>query len=153
TGPGACVVRLRNEAAVNAAFVPAPAPPAPPAAIAPVPSPDRRAPVVSGLRVLPRAFRATRAPSGRPARGARLRFRLSERATVRVSIARVVRGREHRVGALRAVPAGPGAVTLHLTGRIRGRALRPGRYRVLVSATDRSGNRARARRAGFTIRH
>ncbi|TMM04712.1 MAG: hypothetical protein E6G10_04410 [Actinobacteria bacterium] len=151
TGQGACVVRMRGDAGVSAVFLPAPA--APPAAVAPAPSRgDHRAPVISAVRVLPRAFRATRSPSGRRPRGGRLRFRLSERATVRMTIVRIVRGRERRVGTLRAVPAGPGAVTLRLTGRVRGRALRPGRYRVVVAATDPAGNRARTRRAGFSIR-
>ncbi|HEY3021764.1 MAG TPA: 6-bladed beta-propeller, partial [Solirubrobacteraceae bacterium] len=112
TGQGDCVVRLRDAAVVSAVFVAAPGPP--PVA-APVPAPDRRAPVISGARVLPRAFRATRSPSGRRPRGARLRFRLSERATARVAIVRVAGGRERRIGTLRTVPAGPGTVALRLT--------------------------------------
>jgi hypothetical protein len=141
--------------------VPPPAPP--PAATPSVAAPstpttpaarpaDRRRPVLSALRVLPRAFRATRSPSGRGGRGARLAFTVSEPARVRLTLVRVVRGREVRIGALPAVTAVRERLTVRLTGRLHGRAVKPGRYRVVLVATDQSGNRSVARRAGFTIR-
>lgn len=40
---------------------------------------------------------------------------------------------------------------LRFTGRIGRRALRPGRYRLLVRATDAAGNRSKLRRRGFRV--
>jgi len=137
-------VPLPPPAPPAAAPTPAPAPPAPAATPR---APSRRRLVLGAVRILPSAFRATRSPSGRAPRGARIRFRLSGRATVHVRIVRLVGRRERPVATLRAVPAGPGVVTLRLTGRVHGRALRAGRYRVVVGA-----GRASPRRAGFRIR-
>lgn len=45
----------------------------------------------------------------------------------------------------------PGANRIALTGRIGRRALRPGRYRLRVTATDAAGNRSRTRTRTFRI--
>ncbi|HEX5619470.1 MAG TPA: hypothetical protein VFX51_13685 [Solirubrobacteraceae bacterium] len=75
------------------------------------------------------------------ARRARIRFRLSEPATVRL----VVRRRGAR------------ARTVTVTGRagansVRVRLRAHGRYRVTAVATDAAGNRSAARRIGFRVR-
>jgi hypothetical protein len=44
-----------------------------------------------------------------------------------------------------------GSNSFRFTGRLRGRALRPGRYRLVAVATDGAGNRSPARRTGFRI--
>jgi DNA-binding beta-propeller fold protein YncE len=145
------VQRLVDPDAPPPAAPAAPAP-APVVATAPARRVDHRRPVLSLLRVLPRAFRATRAPSGRGGHGARLAFTVSERARVRLTVVRVAGGRERRVGALPAVTAARGRLAVRLTGRLHGRAVRPGHYRVVLVATDPAGNRSVARRVGFTIR-
>ena len=94
-----------------------------------------------------------------------MRYTLSERATVTFAIARARPGRRVagrcrrptranrgrrrctrfvKVGRTirRASPAGPS--TLRFTGRIGRRALRPGRHRMAVAATDAAGNRSTA---------
>jgi hypothetical protein len=126
----------------------------------PVLSPlDDVAPRVAGLRVRPARFRAARAAKprvsggARAKTGARLRFGLSERATVRIGVER----RRPRAGwvRLRHGPAprmrAAGRVRIPFSGRIGRRALRPGRYRVAVRAIDVSGNRSRVARARFRI--
>jgi hypothetical protein len=100
---------------------------------APYPPPDVTRPVVRRFRL---------------AHG-RFRFRLSERANVRITIRR--RG-GRRVGALVRPHrhAGPGAIAFN--GRVRGHMLRPGRYVAAITATDRAGNRSRRRAVRFTVR-
>jgi hypothetical protein len=48
-------------------------------------------------------------------------------------------------------PALAGTNRRRFTGRLRGRALPPGRYRLYVKAQDASGRSSRARRAQFRI--
>jgi hypothetical protein len=153
---------------------PAPAPPAAPgagAASTPASAADREAPEVRRLDVLPHAFLALGAgPSMARSRGATVRYRLSEPAKVRFTVERLVRKRTGhcRTEAGRAVTSKhcrrfkrrPGSFThegakdsnkFRFTGRLEGRKLRPGRYRLRASATDPAGNRGRTIRARFRI--
>jgi len=129
-------------------------------------------PVVTGLRVSLSAFRAARsgptiaAPSLRAA--ARVSYTLDAPASVRLTVQRAARGRKAggrclpraagdrggpactlfvavRGSFTRVRPAGADRFTF--TGRIAGRALAPGRYRIVAtpSAGGRSGRPARAR--------
>ena len=97
---------------------------------------DCTAPRISGLRV--RRIRRSRRY--------RLRARLSERARVRIVIARRKRGRWRTVRSL-SRRARKGVNRFRL-GRLR----RKGRYRIRVRATDASGNRSRRRAVRFRIR-
>ena len=122
------------------------------------PGADATAPVLSPLALARRKLGA-------------VRFTLSERATVALRIERAGPGR--RAGGRCRAPsarnrAKPRCTRLHrlrpilthegvqgpnrvpLRGRL-GRALRPGRYRLVVTATDAAGNRSDARRATFRI--
>ena len=82
-------------------------------------------------------------------RGATMRFRLSEAATVRVAVARRVRGRLRRAGTLvRSAPGGQN--TLAVTG-FRRRPLRRGSYRATITATDCDGLRSRSRHSQFVV--
>lgn len=135
---------------------------------------DRTAPEVRGLALRPVRFAVTgrRAAAGRPKPrvGSAFLFRLSEAATVDVTIVRVIRGirrkgrcvvRPARVRGERCertVPAGrlrlagaAGANTVPFSGRIAGKALRPADYRVTVTSTDAAGNDSPPVRAGFTV--
>jgi hypothetical protein len=117
---------------------PAPAAPAPPPAVAP----DRTAPVISALKLVPRRFR----------RRATFRFSLSEAANVRVTISRRSRGRARyrRLGGFeQAGQAGPNR--RRFRGRLRGRRLGPGTFRAGLRAVDAAGNRSRVSRITFRI--
>jgi hypothetical protein len=108
----------------------------------------------------------------RSRRGARLDFRLSEAAKVRYQIERPRSGR--RVGGACRKPTSRnrgarkctrykalrGAVSrsyragrnrARVTGRLRNRALKPGRYSLALRASDRAGNRSKVRRMSFVI--
>jgi streptogramin lyase len=170
SGADACVLRMDGNRSVGADFEPLPdlGPTAAPAARRPAP------PAITGLRVSPRAFRAARSGSAIAAarRGATVRFRISAAAVVSFTIQRAATGRRvgtRCVAARRSVPrarrctryaflrgrsrraARQGANRVRLTGRLSGRRLRPGRYRLVLAATTTAGARSRTHRAGFRV--
>jgi hypothetical protein len=92
------------------------------------------------------------APAFRVARGTRVRFGLSEAASVRFTIRRRSGGRA--IGSfVRSAGAGPNSVRFSGRLRVRGRtqSLAPGRYRMTLVATDAAGNRSLARRVSFRV--
>lgn len=107
----------------------------------PPPPRDVTKPGVRRLRMTDRRFRPGR-------RATTFRFVLSESADVRIVIRR--RG-GRRVGAISRADRPAGANRIGFTGRFRGRALRPGRYLALLTATDAAGNRSATKRTGFRI--
>jgi DNA-binding beta-propeller fold protein YncE len=132
---------------------------------------DAIRPVISGFRASSRTI-ATSAGAIAAARrkGVRFRFRLSESARVRIAIERARAGRRKggrcvapakaRKSAKRCTrwtrlttlrdKANPGPTSVPFSGKVRGRALRVGRYRAKATATDPVGNSSRARKAGFS---
>jgi hypothetical protein len=92
---------------------------------------DLIAPVLSRPSLSRKRFAVGR----KPKRGTVLRFSLSEPARVKIRV-RHARGSLARAKAV-------GAGKLRFSGRIGGKALRPGRHRMLVTATDAAGNRSR----------
>jgi plastocyanin len=118
---------------------PPPPPPPPPLSEQPFPN-DAGAP--SGFEVADAlAPRLTRLAARSWHGGARLRFRLDEPAVVRVRVLRA------RVTVKRAR-----VMLLRGKRRLTIRHLRPGAYRLVISARDLSGNRSRTRRARVTVR-
>lgn len=138
---------------------------------------DRRAPVVTRLRMARRRFAVSRRSTAviargvKPPQGSAFRFTLSERSTVIVRIDRAtsgrrvgkrcvaptrrVRGRRActrfvRAGTLtRSLPSGPRSIAF--SGRIGRRALQVGSYRAVVTAVDAARNVSRARTVTFEI--
>jgi hypothetical protein len=156
---------------------PVPAPPgAPPAAPGPVV--DTTPPGLTRVSLTRKRFRVAgvrvRALPGRrlaPA-GSVLRLRLSESARVRLVFERRAKGRRvnrrclaptraraKRPNCVRFIRAGvltrptlaAGARRIPITGKVGRRALRPGAYRLSVTAVDAAGNRSAVRRVNFTI--
>ena len=153
-------------------------PPSPP----PGPAADTTAPAVSRVSVTRRRFAVGSKPTARDSRttarkkraprGTAFRFRLSERATVRIALQRALPGRvvggrcrpatrrlRTRRRCTRYVSAGTlvrrrlgsGARKVTFSGRVGRRALRLGAHRAAISATDTAGNRSQPRRIGFRI--
>jgi hypothetical protein len=117
---------------------------------------DKVAPVLTGARLSRLRFRVARAATPLAAavpRGTVLRFRSSEAGRLRIAIQRVrpaQRPRLRRVGTLtRRIAAGSGRV--RLSGRIGRRALRPGSYRLRLTAVDAAGNRSVPRVLRFRV--
>jgi subtilisin-like proprotein convertase family protein len=108
---------------------------------------DRQAPVIGRISVVPAAFAIGH---GRTARGTTIRFSLSEPASVSLKIQRKTGQRFVTAGTLRHAGRA-GANRVRFTGRIRRRALRRGRYRLIVGAIDAAGNRATAPPRPFRI--
>ena len=126
--------------------------------VPPPPEPDTRRPVASLLRVSPAAFRAA-ATARRGARrraGTRISYALDEAARVTFTVKRIVTRVVRKRTRTRYVPvrgsfadAGEaGGNTIRFSGRMAGRRLKPGRYRLValpVDAADNIGNAALAR--------
>lgn len=146
--------------------------PLPPAEQPPTSGPqlDTFAPILGRLRLEPRRFRASRRAKGKPT--ARIRFRLSESATVRLRIERVLPGRRaagrcrrparklrrarpckryRGVGTLVRRNLAAGANALGFNGWIGRRQLKPGGFRAVGAATDAAGNRSRPHSADFRV--
>ena len=113
---------------------------------------DQVAPVLSDTRLTRRRFRIARAATAVAAvvrRGTVLTFRSSEAATLRITIHRT-QPRLRPAGRLtRRIAAGTGRV--RFTGRIGRRALRPGSYRLRLTAIDAAGNRSVPRVLRFRV--
>jgi hypothetical protein len=111
-------------------------------------TPDTQSPLVTGLSLSRRTFAVGRATTATAAvaRGTRLRYQLSEAATV---VVRIFRGRRSAGKLTRHGAAGSNVV--RFSGRIGRRALLPGRYRAVVTATDAAGNKSLPRRVRFRI--
>ena len=120
------------------------------------PALDTQAPLIGGFRATPSLFAVARAGTplaARTPRGTRFRYTLSEPAKVTLKIQRALAGRPTRyrtVGTLSRTGAS-GANSTKFSGRLRKRALRPGRYRVRITATDTAGNRSARPTTRFRI--
>ena len=119
---------------------------------------DTMAPVVRGFNATRTVFTVARASTPLAARapgGTRLRYILSERARVTVAIKRAVRRGGHvrlRTVASLTRDGAQGANTIRFSGRIGRRALRPGRYRAVIRATDAAGNRSQPRTVRLRVK-
>jgi hypothetical protein len=108
----------------------------------------------------------------RTRRGSAFRYKLSEKATVVITIERPRPGRKlgkkckkatpklkkkkrctlfKRAGTLTRKNQNKGKNTTKFSGRIGKRALRPGSYRATIEATDATGNRSTVKKVGFKI--
>lgn len=133
-------------------------PPAPPVIPTPSFAPDTLAPTATGVRASNGTFAVSGAStdkSGVAARrrrkqGTMLRYTLSEKATVKISIAERRRGKLTVRGTLtRASHQGDNAV--FFSGRIGSKALKPGSYKATLTATDAARNVSQAKSISFKI--
>jgi Ca2+-binding RTX toxin-like protein len=115
---------------------------------------DRTRPSLTQVRLSRTTFRLatattpTVARTAAVSRGTVLRYQLSERATVTIDV--LPRTTTSFLGRLtRRSHVGRNAV--RFSGRIKGRTLKPGSYRLRVSATDAAGNRSAARTVRFKV--
>lgn len=113
---------------------------------------DAVAPRLSAVRIARRVRLATDLPRI-AARRSSIGFALSEPARVTLRFARIgPRGRRSPVRTPIALAAPAGTVHAVFRGRLAtGKALKPGRYRVTIVATDAAGNRSAARTATLTV--
>ena len=133
---------------------------------------DKTAPVISGLSLARKSF-AVAAAKRKPVvkRGTTVRFRLSESAAVTMTISRTIRGFrsggrcvarkpagkkaarctiQRRIGTVKA-SGKSGANSVAFKGRISGRPLAAGSYRLAVTAVDAAGNRSGQAATSFKI--
>ncbi len=165
SGTGACDLTMAGDRAVTATFTATGAPPPPPGPAPPGPTSgpapssaasarDATAPSLRGVSLRPSRLRAARrgATVAAVAQRATLRYALSERAILTLEVQRADSKGRYRTlkGAIRR-PSAAGAHRLAFRARLRGRALRAGRYRLVVRGTDAAGNRSPARRVRFAV--
>lgn len=135
---------------------------------------DRTPPGISSLSLSPTSFRAANLGGSVIARrvGTRVSDRLSEPATTTFAVQRVLAGRrsgkhcvapsrsnrgKRRCTRLKSVQgsftrtAAAGANSFTFTGRIGGRALSRGSYRLVATAVDAAGNRSKPAARAFAI--
>jgi len=155
-------VGLPRQAAAAAGSAPAtpsaPGLPGPPAAATGNTVRDTTAPRLTRLRVTPTRFAALRRGAAVAVRrGARLRWSLDGSATVTLAFARRAcrraerRCARHRPLGTVTVIGRSGPQTVRLTGRLRGRALPRGSYRLTLTARDAAGNRSAPRSLAFRV--
>ena len=132
----------------------------------------QRPPSLTRLRLLPQAFRTRAVRRGGQRLGTRVSYQLSEAATTRFRVEQAHAGRgsrgrcvrptretQHRPACVRWLPvrgsfkrsAGPGAVSFRFAGRIGGRRLPPGHYRLLAAPHDALGTNGAVKRAAFRV--
>jgi hypothetical protein len=125
----------------------------------PAPAPPVAAPIVaqtpplvlSHLRIRPQRFRPARhgPATARTGAGARVTYRLSRAGTVRFTIERCARRCSHAGSFRRRSRAGTNA--FRLRGRLAGRTLWAGRYRLVARPVQAGGRRGPASRAPFRL--
>lgn len=121
---------------------------------------DRQKPVLSKVKAKPKRFKA--ATKKRPKRGTNVSFTLSEVASVRLTVERCAkragkrkRGRCVRWKALKGGLTQPGAQArsrVRFNGRLRGKALKAGGYRIVLKPTDAARNVGKVVRVPIAIR-
>jgi hypothetical protein len=140
-------------------------------------TPDKTKPGLTAVAFHPAAFSALSKGGSLIGRtlGTRISYRLSETAAVTFKVQRQRAGRRIR-GRCRTATrrnkarsrrkcklyksvrgsfkqtGGAGANSLRFSGRLRGRKLKVGRYRLVAVAVDKAGNKSKARRKGFRIK-
>jgi secreted trypsin-like serine protease len=135
---------------LGASPAPAPAPtPTPTATPRPTPRPTPSGPVITppADHVAPQLTHARLSPK-RFHGATRLSFDLSEAAAVRLT---VVTASGRAAGAAAPIAAPAGHTAKQLSGRWAGRKLKPGRYKLRISAVDTAGNAAPLQTLSFTV--
>ncbi len=110
--------------------------------------------VISGARFRPSTFAASgksTAGASKAGRRSTLRYRLSERARVRVVFQRRLKGHRPKRAGLLKRSGKRGANRIKFSGKLGGRTLPPGRYRAMLVATDTGGLKSKPAFARFKI--
>jgi len=140
------------------------------------PAPDNGAPSLSLSAIAPGSFRAASSGASATRRrapiGAKVFYRLSETATVTFSVEKATVGRRVRGRCVKQTRSnrsrrrctryvalrgsfkkvgGAGLNSLRFSGRLNGRKLAVGSYKLVATARDGSGNRSKTRRLSFRI--
>jgi hypothetical protein len=108
-------------------------------------------PIVSGLRQSNDRWRTSDAPGrSRLPTGTTFRFKLDRAAQVRLAFLRIAPGHRPKPCGALGIAGKAGANAYPFQGEIRARTLKPGRYRLLISA-NADGMTSAGASLGFTI--
>ena len=133
--------------------------PAPPAAptptVTPTPAPDTTEPKISVLSLSVEKFRAASSgasiSAARPPIGTRVSFSLSEPGSVRFTVQRHRRPKWVPLKGSFTIVGKKGANRFLFRGRIGGKKLKPGPYRLSAKAKDLANNASATKRSSFTV--
>jgi hypothetical protein len=119
----------------------------------PVAEPDSTRPLLGALALSRGVFRsASRGPSASAfAVGTQVRYKLSEAATVQFRVQRLKNGRYVGLRGAFTHAGKVGSNSLRFSGRLGGRKLKPGRYRLVEVAVDPAGNKSGTQLVRFRI--
>jgi hypothetical protein len=130
-------------------------------------------PSVRAFTFSPKSFAVAKGAAAAASGGTTIHFRLSERASVTITLARQLAGRRShgrcvkssaklrkRPACKRYVRAGkmtlknlaPGEHTVTFSGRVGGRTLAPGTYRATIVAVEKRHHRSKRKRTTFTVK-
>jgi hypothetical protein len=109
--------------------------------------PDITAPAIGGATLSSRRFRVSRRRTAVAARGTSVRYTLSEDAATTIAS---VKGKRTVMTLTRAKTT-KGANLVAFTGRTAKAKLKPGRYTLVLSASDAAGNRSRPITLSFSV--
>jgi hypothetical protein len=117
---------------------------------------DRQKPVLAKLKAKPKRFKA--ATKKKPKRGTNVSFTLSEAASLRLTVERCAKRKRGRCVRWKALRGGltktgvKGVNKIRFNGRLRGKALAAGGYRLVLAPTDGASNRGNAVRTAIAVR-
>jgi hypothetical protein len=117
---------------------------------------DRQKPVLAKLKAKPKRFKA--ATRRKPKRGTNVSFTLSEAASFRLTVERCAKRKRGRCVRWKALKGGltkagvKGANKIRFNGRLRGKALAAGAYRLALKPTDGVGNIGKVVRTAIVVR-
>jgi hypothetical protein len=137
---------------------------------------DTTAPTVTIFTLSPTSFVAANSGPATTAKtvGTRINFKLSEDAAVKFTVARKLKGHKKKTGKTTKCVSGArkhgkctlyksvngsfrfagkaGLNTFRFMGRVAGKSLKPGSYRLTAIATDTAGNKSKTLTKSFTIK-
>jgi PKD domain len=123
--------------------------------VTPAPGGDTIAPTLSALKGPTTPFRRTKTSFRLVTKGPRtIRGTVSEPARLRLTLERRnAKGRYVKLAGSKTLKnVGAGAFRIAFGGRFAGKLLRPGRYRITITAIDPAGNASKTRRRPFRLR-
>ena len=118
--------------------------------VAPV-VPDTTAPAITDFGLTHTKFTAARRSKGKPPKGTKVHYTLSEAATVTFTVEKSGKRRRAAVGGSFTATGVLGPNSFKFRGRVGGKRLAPGRYTLAATAADVAGNVSSPQSAGFRI--
>lgn len=113
--------------------------------------PDTTPPAITDFELTHARFTAARRATGKPPKGTKVHYTLSEAATVTFTVEKSARRRRAAIGGSFTAAGVLGPNSFKFRGRVGGKRLVPGRYSLTATAADIAGNVSSPRSVRFRI--